>query len=252
MQPVAGEQLHGGGRQSGAAAVALPAAVLPARAGAAVGHHPDVAQLGCDPEGAPVELAVEQESGADPGAESDEHHRRRAGGGAEPPLRERRGVHVVLDHDRQSDPVRDPVGDRRVAPRQVRGEPDATAVRRDEPGQRQPDRAHGVPLRQLRDDRGDRGLERLLAARRGGAGGVDDRALGVDDPGAHARATHVHPDRQHDDTPSPDDTRSTGIRCTTRSGSRAGRGAAWAAPPVPSWARTTRNAASSPAACRAT
>jgi hypothetical protein len=36
------------------------------------------------------------------------------------PLGERRRVRVVLDDDRQADPVGDPVGDRRVAPRQVR------------------------------------------------------------------------------------------------------------------------------------
>ena len=64
---------------------------------------------------------------------------RRPGSGAEVALGQRGGVRVVLDDDRQPDPVGDPVGDRRVAPGQVRREPDAAPVRGDEPGQRQPD-----------------------------------------------------------------------------------------------------------------
>ena len=129
---VARHQLDRRRRERRSAAVALPAPGLPARARPPVGHDLQVPQLGSHPERAPVQHAVQQQRGADAGAERHEHRGGRTGRRAEVPLGQRGRVRVVLDDDGQPDPGRDPVGHRSVPPRQVRREPHHPPVGRDE------------------------------------------------------------------------------------------------------------------------
>ena len=82
----------------------------------------------------------------------------------------------------------------RVPPRQVRREPDDPPVGRDEPGQREPDGRDPVPARERVHHARDRRLQRRLAARGRGAGGVEDGAVAVDDARPHAGAADVDAD----------------------------------------------------------
>ena len=89
--------------QRRAAGVLLEAAVLAAAAEDAVGHHAHVADLGADAVRAAVDLAVEHQPAADTGADGDQQQVVGVVAGAVTELAPRRGVGVVLDHDRQLD-----------------------------------------------------------------------------------------------------------------------------------------------------
>src|SRR5580700_9414206 len=83
-----------------AARVLLPAAPVPAAAEPAVGHHPVVPGLARRAPPAAVELAVEHDPGADPGAHGDQHDVLLITGGTQLGLGPGGGVRVVLDDDR--------------------------------------------------------------------------------------------------------------------------------------------------------
>ena len=112
-----------------AGAVGLEAAAVAAPAQDSAGHDPHVADLGGDPEGAAVQLAVEDDAAADAGADGDQEEVVDVLAGAEGELAPRRGVGVVLHHDRQVD-ARLQLGlEVEVAPREVGGEQDVRACR---------------------------------------------------------------------------------------------------------------------------
>src|SRR5690606_8272999 len=79
-----------------AAGVLLPAAAVAAAAAAAVWDDPEVAHVRADAEPAPVELAVDDDAAADPGAEGHQYEEVLAAPGADPGLAPRGGVAVVL------------------------------------------------------------------------------------------------------------------------------------------------------------
>ncbi|MCO5546649.1 hypothetical protein L7F22_000083 [Adiantum nelumboides] len=240
------EHLQRGGGQGGPAAVALPAAALAARAGPPVRDHPQVPQLRCDTVRTAEQLAVEQQGAADPGAQRDHQGHRGTRRGAVAPLGERGGVRVVLHDDRDpAEPVADPLGDRGVAPGQVRGVADEAARGVDETGQRQPDGGDGVPAPQLVDGAGDGRLQRVVGTRGRRGGGVEDLPLGVDDARAHAGAPDVHPDGADVGHPGAH-VRCTAIRCTERP-PPCGRRGSWRAGGAASSSTATSTASSPPA-----
>ena len=65
------------------------------------------------------------------------------------------------------------------------------------PASASPTAAIRVPARERVHHARDGGLQRRLAARGGGAGGVEDGAVAVDHAGAHAGTADVDPDGQH-------------------------------------------------------
>ena len=90
--------------QGGTAGVLLEAAVVAAAAQPPAGYDAQVADLGADPEGAAVELAVEHQPAPDAGADGHQQQVVDVVPGAVGELAPRRGVGVVLDHHREVDP----------------------------------------------------------------------------------------------------------------------------------------------------
>ena len=154
----------------------------------------DVAELSCRAEVATVELAVEDQAAADPGAEREHDHVVGAAARAEAVLRERRGVRVVLERNREAEPRREVVaeveaGERNVhrgarAPRSLVDEGrDADAERPD------------VVVQELRNRPLDLRDERLLARRlRQPLRPAQDDALAVEDARRQLRAADVERD----------------------------------------------------------
>ena len=150
--------------ERGAGGERLDAAVVRAvaLAGRAVGLDHDVAELGAGAGRAAVDLAVEDQAAADPGADGQHHHVRLAAGGAEEVLGEGGDVAVVVDEDRQPDPLFDEVADRQVGERQVDGgDGDAALVvdRRRDP---EPDRGGLGARLARRADLADQQLDQLV------------------------------------------------------------------------------------------
>ena len=140
-QPLAPERRPGGERLDAAVVGAV------ALAGRAVGLDHHVAELGPGAGRAAVDLAAEDQAAADPGADRQHHRVRLALRGAVEVLGEGRDVGVVVDEDRQADPLADQVADRQVGQRQVdRGDRDAACRDRSSPGCRgRPRRRRGAP-----------------------------------------------------------------------------------------------------------
>ena len=108
--------------------VLLPAAPVPAAAQPPVRDDPDVPGLAGHAPAAAVQLAADDDGGADPGPDRDQHHVAVSARGAEPRLGPGRGVRVVLDHDRAAESLLDPLLERLVAPGQVRREQHGRAI----------------------------------------------------------------------------------------------------------------------------
>ena len=151
------------GDQRVPAAVLLPAAPVPAAAQPPVGHHPDVAGLARHPPAAAVELAADQDGGADAGPQGHQHHVAVPAGGAEPGLGPGRGVRVVLHHDLAAETLLHPLLQRLVAPGEVGREQDSGPGAVDEPGRPDPDGRRPCPG----DGRGVRSPRRRWPARSG-------------------------------------------------------------------------------------
>ena len=127
--PLAPERRAGGQRLDAAAAGAV------ALAGRAVGLDHGVAELGAGAGRAAVDLAVEDQAAADPGADRQHHRVVGAAGGAVEVLGQGGDVGVVVDEDGQADPLADQVADRQVVERQVDGrDGDPRARGRSSPG----------------------------------------------------------------------------------------------------------------------
>ncbi len=120
--PLAPERRAGGQRLDAAVVGAV------ALAGRAVGLDHRVAELGAGAGRAAVDLAAEHQAAADPGADGQHHRVRLALGGAVEVLGQGGDVGVVVDEDRQPDPLADQVADRQVRERQVDGRDRDAAV----------------------------------------------------------------------------------------------------------------------------
>ena len=121
-QPALGaglDRLDRAQRDVGARGVRLETAVVAAFAAAAVGVDRGVADLAGHVGGAVVELAVEDEPAADPGADGDADRVPRAPRRAHPPLAEDRAVGVVVELGGKPEPVANDLPQRQVDPAEV-------------------------------------------------------------------------------------------------------------------------------------
>ena len=111
-----------------------------------------MSEFRCDAVTSAIDLPVDHEPGADPGPDREDDRVVTTRGSAEPPFGDCGGVGVVFGEDRDPDAAGHLLGDRRLAPGQMRREPDDAAIRRQETGDREPD-GFGVPARgQLADE----------------------------------------------------------------------------------------------------
>lgn len=115
---------------------------------------------------AAVEATVEDQAGTDPGADGEHEGVVAASGGAEPPFGDRGGIRVVFGEHRQPNARRHLVGHPRLAPRQVRREPDSGAVTGQKTRDREPDAGHRPPGTQFADQPIQTVFERIGGARR--------------------------------------------------------------------------------------
>ncbi len=144
----------------------------------------------------PEQHTVEQQGGADPGADGDQHGRPDTRGGTEPVLGPRGGVGVVLENHRQADPRAHPLRYGHIRPREVRGVADDATVGGEEPGDGEADGGDLVAARQEGDGAVEGAVEGTGRVRGRRPHGVDDGAGTVDDGRADAGAAHVDSDRE--------------------------------------------------------
>ena len=90
-----------GDRRAARQGLQAPAVATPAQT--AVGDHPQVPDLGADPEGTAVQPTAEHQPAADAGADGDQQQVVDVGARAEAELAPGRDVGVVLHHDRQAE-----------------------------------------------------------------------------------------------------------------------------------------------------
>src|SRR6478735_1089253 len=190
--------------QCGAAGVLLEAAVLAAAAEDAVRYDAHVADLRADAVRAAVDLTVQHQPAADTGADGDQQQVLGVVAGAVHELAPRRGVGVVLDHDRELDALLELALEVLVAPGDVRCEEHHRALLVDVAGRTHADRLDRVPGAELGHQAGDRLLDGLGVGRgRLDAELLDDRAVLVDDTAGDLGAADVDPTGQAHRSPSP-------------------------------------------------
>jgi hypothetical protein len=128
---------------------------------------------------------------ADPGADPDEQQLAEAHAGAEPELPPRGRVGVVVGHRRHAEGATDAFHQRRVAPRQVRREPQDAGGLLHESRRRDPDRRH-LGRRDRAGGRLHRPERRFLFVRgRRPHVAVQDRAGAIDEERRDLRAADV-------------------------------------------------------------
>ena len=184
-------------RHAGRDGLEVPVAVAAPLARRPIGRDDDVTELGP----AAVEPSVDHHAAADAGSERERDEVVRAPARADPPLRERDRIAVVLDPDRQREPLAEMCREVERAQREIDGaEADPRApidVHRDP----DPDRG-GAVGEQILDEPVELFEERRLARR--STSDLDrppDRAVSRDHAGEHLRPADVHPDdqvRRHD------------------------------------------------------
>ena len=123
----------------------MAVALTGAAAGLAAVREHHVAELSRRADRTAIHLPVEDEPAADARAEGEHHHVARSASGADLPLGERRRVRVVVDPDRQREPLAHPVAEVEIGERNVHG--------RDRPARalvdrRREARSRSRPLRQ--------------------------------------------------------------------------------------------------------
>ena len=190
QQPLAADRVSGHERLE----AANPGAI--ARAVGAVQRQHRVPELGAQPGCAPVHLAVQPQSAADPGAERHQHRVACPGGGATASLGQHRRVAVVVNHHRQPEPLAHHLAERHPVQRQVVRPARHAGVPVHERGDPESDR---LDVRSGRADLLDRlreDVECLLPVRStpGAVNPVVDHHLVVDHASEELRAPRVDPD----------------------------------------------------------
>src|SRR3989441_2178261 len=182
---------------TGVQTCALP---ISAFAAAAVGIDGHVADLAGDVGGAVIDLAVEHDAAADPGADREADDVVRPARRAPPPFAENGAVRVVVEGGGQSQRLHDAVPQREIGPAEVRGQ-QHHAARRVERARRADSHARDL----LAAGRGDRGagelhdarhdcVRALLGERRLRYEPEELRAVLRDRPGDDVRPADVNPD----------------------------------------------------------
>jgi hypothetical protein len=159
-----------------------------------------VTGLAGHPPPAAVELAADDDGGADARAQGHQHHVAVPARRAEPGFGPGRGVRVVLYHDLAAETLLHPLLERLIAPGQVRCEQHGRPGAVDEPGRAQSDGSDPVPGdlimgEELGHGVGDGKLGPRRAGRRGRSLQLgDDPAVFVDNPRRDFRATDINAD----------------------------------------------------------